>query len=225
MKASDYARIERYMQSCMADSAHDKEHIYRVLYTALDIAGQESGVNLDILITACLLHDIGRQEQFENPRLCHAAAGAEKARAFLLESGFSSDFAGEVAACIRSHRYRADNPCRSIEAKVLFDADKIDVSGALGIARSLLYIGQVGEPLYSFRENGEILDGTDAGAPSFFREYKFKLETLYTHFFTRRGAEIACQRQQTAKTFYEDMLKEATESYRMKAKLWGEILE
>lgn len=46
MKASDYARIERYMQSCMADSAHDKEHIYRVLYTALDIAGQESGVNL-----------------------------------------------------------------------------------------------------------------------------------------------------------------------------------
>ncbi len=48
------------MLSCMNDSAHDKEHIYRGLYTALDIAAYEQDVDYEILITACLLHDIGR---------------------------------------------------------------------------------------------------------------------------------------------------------------------
>ena len=88
MDITDFQLIEEYMLECMQDSAHDKEHIYRVLYVALDIAEQERHVDYDLLIAACLLHDIGRQEQFENPSLCHAVAGAEKARKFLLEKGF-----------------------------------------------------------------------------------------------------------------------------------------
>lgn len=39
MTKETYTLLENYMLSCMEDSAHDKEHIYRVLYTALDIAG------------------------------------------------------------------------------------------------------------------------------------------------------------------------------------------
>ena len=72
MKTKDYRLIEAYMLSCMRDSAHDREHIYRVLYAALDIASFEEPVDSDVLIAACLLHDIGRREQFENPALCHA---------------------------------------------------------------------------------------------------------------------------------------------------------
>ena len=83
MDITDFQLIEEYMLECMQDSAHDKEHIYRVLYVALDIAEQERHVDYDLLIAACLLHDIGRQEKFENPSLCHAVAGAEKARTFL----------------------------------------------------------------------------------------------------------------------------------------------
>jgi len=41
MKKSDYKIIEDYMLVCMADSAHDSQHIYRVLFTALDIAQYE----------------------------------------------------------------------------------------------------------------------------------------------------------------------------------------
>lgn len=81
------------MLACMADSAHDSQHIYRVLFTALDIAQHEKDVNFDVLISACLLHDIGRKEQSENPKLCHAEVGAEKARKFLIENGFSREFA------------------------------------------------------------------------------------------------------------------------------------
>ena len=79
MDRQTYSLVESYMLSCMTDSAHDKEHIYRVLYTALDIAKHETNVDYDILICACLLHDIGRNEQFENPSVCHAEAGSEKA--------------------------------------------------------------------------------------------------------------------------------------------------
>lgn len=225
MKISDYKLIEKYMLACMTDSAHDKEHIYRVLYTALDIAEYESDVNYDILITACLLHDIGRQEQFDNPKLCHAIVGAEKAYTFLIQNKYNFDFAEKVASCIRTHRYRINNFPQSIEAKILFDADKIDVTGTLGIARTILYKGQIDEPLYSLSENGDISDGSNDINPSFFQEYKFKLEQLYTKFYTKRGAQIALHRQHSAKSFYENMLKEVKESYQTKTKLFEKILK
>ena len=141
MKRSDYETLERYMLDCMTDSAHDSEHIYRVLFVALDIARFEEGVDADVLIAACLLHDIGRREQFENTSLEHALVGAEKARKFLLAQGFDQNFADRVASCIAKHSYRRNDPPCAIEEKILFDADKIDVSGALGIARTLIYAG------------------------------------------------------------------------------------
>lgn len=83
MNKRNYELIENYMLSCMEDSAHDKEHIYRVLYAALEIAKEETNVDYDVLITACLLHDIGRKEQYDDPSVCHAQAGGEKAFSFL----------------------------------------------------------------------------------------------------------------------------------------------
>lgn len=209
MNLQNYRRIEAYMRGCMSDSAHDCEHVRRVLYTALDIAAHESEpVDFDILTAACLLHDIGRQEQFADPRLCHAAVGAEKARLYLLENGFTEAFAAAVAACIRTHRFRSDSPPLSIEAKILFDADRLDVTGAIGIARTLFYQGQVGDPLYTLRPDGRISDGSGDARPSFFREYKFKLERLYTKFYTGRGAALAAERQAAAAAFYRSLLNE-----------------
>ena len=88
MNKQTYNLLENFMLCCMKDAAHDKEHVYRVLYHALEIAKTESPVNYDILIAACLLHDIGRKEQFENPALCHARVGSEKAYQFLLAHDF-----------------------------------------------------------------------------------------------------------------------------------------
>ena len=127
----------------MQDSAHDEHHVYRVLYNALEIAQDEPDVDYDILICSCLLHDIGRKEQFENPQICHALAGAQKVYTFLTEHHFSESFALQVKSCIETHRYRQNNPPVSPEAKILFDADKLDVAGALGIARTLVYKGKV----------------------------------------------------------------------------------
>lgn len=213
MNKETFKLIENYMLECMKDSAHDKEHIYRVLYSALDIARWENCVDYDVLISACLLHDIARQEQSENPAICHAEAGAEKAYKFLTESGFDVSFAEKVKHCISSHRFRKNKAPESTEAKILFDADKIDAAGTLGIARTLVYQGAMCEPLYSLLPDGRVSDGTNDETPSFFQEYKYKLEKIYSRFYTKRGKEISEERRKTAESFYNDMLREVSSSY------------
>ena len=213
MNRETYVSIENYMRSCMGDSAHDQEHIYRVLYNALDIAKTEENVNYDILIAACLLHDIGRREQFENPALCHAQVGSDKAYRFLIEHGFLTEDAEQVKQCIRTHRYRRDALPQSLEAKILFDADKLDATGAIGIARTLVYKGAVCEPLYSVSPVGEVLNGENDTTPSFFQEYKYKLEKLYSGFYTERAAKMAKERQQSAVDFYNALYCEVNMPY------------
>ena len=215
MNKTMFSFFENYMLGCMKDSAHDKDHVYRVLYNALDIAKHTyEEIDYDVLICACLLHDIGREEQFANPELCHAEVGSEKAYHWLIENQFAENFASRVKSCIQAHRFRKNNPPESIEAKILFDADKIDVSGAIGIARTLVYRGRVAEPLYSLNSDGSVSDGTNDRTSSFFREYKYKLENVYSHFYTERGAQIALKRQQAAVDFYNHLFSEINLSYK-----------
>lgn len=225
MTKTTYKKLENYMLECMKDSAHDKEHIYRVLYSALDIAGYEKDVDYNVLISACLLHDIARQEQNENPQICHAEVGARKAYKFLIENDFDACFAEKVRHCIGSHRFRKNSVPESIEAKILFDADKIDVAGTLGIARTLVYQGAMCEPLYSLLPDGRVSDGAEDEAPSFFQEYKYKLEKIYSRFYTERGKEIAEERRKTAVSFYNDMFREVSSLYDKGIYLLGQIIE
>ncbi len=213
MTKQDYEKLKAYMQKCASDGSHDSEHIHRVLYVAMEIAEAEENVDYDVLIAACLLHDIGRAEQFADPTLCHAAVGAEKAYRFLLAEGFGEAFAAHVRDCIATHRFRADAPPVSIEAKILFDADKVDVSGTFGIARTLMYKGEQGEPLYSVLPDGTVSEGKEDTEPSFFQEYHVKLKNIYSRFYTRRGEEIAYSRKSVVETFYRAMLAEARAAY------------
>lgn len=225
MKREQYIEIESYMLSCMKDSAHDQEHVYRVLNTALLIAESEPEANREVLVCAALLHDIGRKEQFENPSVCHARAGSEKAYRFLLARGYGKAFASHVRDCILTHRFRENNPPQTLEAKILFDADKLDAAGAMGIARTLLYQGHMGTPLYTIGSNGEILEGTGEKTKSFFQEYKFKLEKLYDRFYTRKGSALAEERRETATCFYEGMVREVQQSRNTGKAILDAILE
>ena len=96
---------------------------------------------------------------------------------------------------------------------MLFDADKLDAVGAMGIARTLLYQGIVGDPLYTYLPDGSISNGAGTDTPSFFREYKYKLEKLYDRFYTKKAAEIANQRRSAAVSFYNSLLDEVQSTY------------
>ena len=225
MDKETFTLLENYMGICMEDSAHDKAHIYRVLYHALDIAKSEPDVNYDVLICACLLHDIGRKEQYENSALCHAVIGGQKAYGFLVNNHFDPQFASHVQKCIETHRYRSNNPPQTIEAKILFDADKLDATGAMGIARTLLYQGNVSDPLYTLNPDGSVSDGTTDSSPSFFREYKYKLEKVYGRFYTTRAKALAAQHQDAAVNFYHNLLTEVTSAYSIGHSQLNAILE
>ena len=213
MTREKYRLLEAYMHDSMDDGAHGTDHVYRVLYIAMDIAAVEERVDYDVLIAACLLHDIARREQGQGLVKCHAAAGAEKARDFLLENGWDEVFADRVAHAIRAHRFSVVAEPQSVEAKILFDADKIDVTGAMGVARTLQYGGEMGEPLYTLLPDGMPSPGRVEEAPSFFQEYKYKLEKLYSNFYTGKGAQMANERRQAAVDFYESLYKEMCSSY------------
>ena len=98
------------------------------------------------------------------------------------------------------------------------------MTGALGIARTLQYKGEVEEPIYRVLPDGAISDGTDDAEPSFFREYHFKLERLYDRFLTARGAELARERRKIAADFYEALWREVTQSRAMGRKLLEESI-
>lgn len=212
MKSTTYALLEGFMLQNMLDSAHDPQHIYRVLGVALDIATHEPHANADVLIAACLLHDIGRDEQFANPALCHAKVGAEKARVFLTAQGFDEAFVSHVCSCIATHRYRTDAPPVSLEAKILYDADKIDVTGALGVSRTLLYQGKVDTVLYPMTDGKP---DTATSDPSFFGEYHRKLKHAPNRLFTQHARSIAAERQEAMHAFYRSLETEVLMSHKL----------
>lgn len=203
MDRQQFEQIEEYMLSCMKDCAHDHNHIDRVLYLALDIARFEEGVDLDILIAACLLHDIGRDEQRKDKSKNHAAVGAGMAYDYLLSIGWQQHRAQHVADCIRAHRFRGKGQHQSIESTILYDADKLDVTGAIGIARTLAYQGEENQPLYHVDKARQLVPEDKEESDSFFHEYNDKLRHIYDRLHTTRARDIANSRRAAAEAFYK----------------------
>ncbi len=207
-------RCEGYMVDCLKDDmAHDPQHMYRVLKLAMDIADYEENVNRGILVVACLLHDIGRKAHREDPSLCHAEVGGEMAHQFLIQYGINADIAHAVRSAIQAHRFRSKHKPESIEAKILYDADTIDATGAMGIARSLQYEGNGAIPIYIVDDAGNLLLGSIDQPDSFLREYEFKLKNLYDRLYTGRGREIAQSRQLAAQQFCDALVGEIKEGH------------
>jgi uncharacterized protein len=219
-----YNSIEKYMYDCMKDAAHDYEHIFRVLYQSLTIAKKVfDKVNYDVLITSCLLHDIGREEQFKNNSICHAKTGGIMAKEYLVKVNWSEKDAEHVNQCISSHRFRGNNYPETIEAKILFDSDKLDAIGCLGIARTLMYEGHVGDNIYTLK-NGEIYTGNGGyDENSFLIEYNRKLKTLYNKFYTEEAKKIAEKYRKHAQLFYDNLVDQINEAYYSK-KMLNELL-
>ena len=207
MTQTEFGAIRTYVEQAMAgtDPVHDFQHVLRVLWNALDI-GLEEKIDRDILIAACLLHDVGRPAEISDRSLCHAEVGSKMAHGFLLSLGWPEARAAWVRDCILTHRYRADRAPESMEAKLLFDADKLDVLGLIGVARTLQYGAMLGdEPLYRLDGMGQVQVGPK-GEPSFFQEYDFKLRTVPEKLLTRRGREKALILRAEGDRFYDALL-------------------
>lgn len=206
MTRQEKERIHGHMLEKMSDSAHDREHVHRVMRLSDKIAEHCPGADRDILYAAACLHDIGREAQMKDPAVDHAQHGAEMAYAYLLSLGWEERRAAHVRECIRTHRYRGGCEPTSIEAKILFDSDKLDVLGAIGVARTLLYSGAAGEPLYLPEE---LEDEAFRCEESFLTEYRRKLRNASARLYTDYARQIAVERDRTMHAFVAALLREA----------------
>jgi len=192
-----------------ADSIHDFDHVLRVVALA-DRLAEEEGANREIVRTAALLHDMARAEEHSSNRLetepenDHARLGAQRAREIL--AGEAADFVEAVAHAIEAHRYRNAIAPRTIEAKVLFDADKLDSIGAVGVARAFAFGGVVHQPLWGEVSAGYIPGGDEVHTPH--HEFHVKLRHIKDQLYTATGRRIGEARHRVMAAFYEQMAAE-----------------
>jgi uncharacterized protein len=130
------------------------------------------------------------------------------AKDFLLINGWSELYSNYVKNCISTHRFRGNNVPETLEAKILFDSDKLDAVGCLGIARTLMYKGIVGNNLYELK-CGKICFGENKDdKETFLKEYNFKLKNLYDSFYTEEATEMAKSQKERAQLFYNNLVNQ-----------------
>jgi uncharacterized protein len=114
------------------DPAHGWEHVERVYRLALFIAEQE---NADTFIVgmAALMHDIGHLSS--DTSLHHADLSILMAGEILLRFDVSAAAREEILHAIAAHSFSLGIEPRTLEAKVVRDADRLDSLGAIGILR------------------------------------------------------------------------------------------
>ena len=186
------------------DAAHDFDHVLRVLALAERI-GQAEGTDLEIVRAAALLHDVARVEE-KGTGACHAQAGAQRAREIL--QGHPPEKVEAVAQAIATHRFREKSIPQTLEAQVLYDADKLDAIGAIGVARAYAVSGQTGQRLW-----GPVpadYQGEAQGTPEHtaIHEFIFKLSRLKEILFTPTAKVIAEERHRYIVGFFARLERE-----------------
>jgi len=192
-----------------SDPTHDFDHVLRVVQMAGRIAEKE-GADAEIVRTAALLHDISRLEDSAllmqaDPKTDHAVLAARAVRGIL--AGEPPEFIDAVAHAIEAHRFRNDIEPQTLEARVLFDADKLDSIGAIGVARAFAYAGTLGNPLWGDIPEGYLPAAKDkTHTPR--HEYEMKLKRLKDRLYTATGRQIAEGRHAFMVAFFEQMAAE-----------------
>lgn len=195
-----------------ADPVHDFDHVLRVYRIAERLAKVE-GADLEIIKAAALLHDSRGSSPggSGSQRQEHHIASADFAGIVLTEEGWPEDRIQAVQHCIRSHRFRSngEKPI-TLEAQIIFDADKLDVLGAIGAARTIAYAALDGQPSYtepsqSFLDTGKTEPGE---AHSSYHEYLFKLQKVKDLIFTDSGKKMAEARHAFLVSFFDELKAE-----------------
>ncbi len=137
--------IEAEMQS---DPAHDLNHILRVTKTAKSLCLAENALP-EIVIPAAWLHDCYCVAKNHPDRDASSKMAADKAIRFLAAINYPSKYFDAIHHAIVAHSFSANITPKTIEAKIVQDADRLDALGAIGIARCIQVSSSLNRELYS----------------------------------------------------------------------------
>jgi len=199
-----HKKIIEIVQDKLTCSAHNLDHVFRVYNLCLLLAKYEKDVDLEVLIPSALLHDISRVEESQDKtgKIDHAVLGSVIAEDILRKLEYEEEKIEKIKHCIIAHRFRTGNEPKTIESKILFDSDKLDVIGASGIARTFMLAGQFGqrltvnESLNDYLKNNTVENGRlkDVSRHTPFIEYEVKFKKIPDKLYTKKAKEIGKER-------------------------------
>lgn len=138
MTKRELARIRVFAKKFYenTDPYHDWRHIEAVRENALWLARDYPNVDKLLLEAACYLHDIGRVEKDEG----HPYISAKMARPFLEKLGVEQAEVELVCEAVYHHGKEDILKVKSEEARLLFDADKIEILSVFGFWRVSFFL-------------------------------------------------------------------------------------
>ena len=197
------------------DAAHDFDHLVRVMALADTIAAREGG-DLPTIWAAVALHDIGQPRELRHGG-DHALIGAAMAAELLQDTLFPQAAIPAVQQAIREHRMTGGILPGTIAGRVLFDADKIDGLGAIGIGRLYMITGRYNQKVYT-PVPAEIEEPVDPALvrqlrrrPDYSPSIEFQLlfGNLPDRMATATGRELARERYAFMEEFFTRLRREA----------------
>lgn len=189
------------------DAAHDFDHVLRVTHLAVQIAAAE-GADLTIVRLAALLHDLPASPAAEEDhRAAHHLRAAETAQQLLLARGADAELVTQVVHCIAAHRFRDQRiQPQTLEAQCLYDADKLDAIGAIGVARAFAYAGAHGDRLWVKPAAEIAVENAEAESDyTPVHEYVFKLRRLLETLHTSTARAIGAERHAAMAAFFSQL--------------------
>jgi uncharacterized protein len=191
-------------------SGHDYWHMYRTWKVAKHIAADEPAADMLVVELAALLHDIADWKFHDGDE----EAGPRAAREWLEGLGLGNDIIEHIEDIIRNVSFKGANvetKLKTIEGRIVYDADKLDAIGAIGIGRTFAYGGATGRPMHDPNQAAEQHDTFEAyknsNSPTINHFYE-KLLLLKDRMFTKTGKELARHRHEVMERFLKEFLEE-----------------
>ena len=188
------------------DSAHDFHHIMRVYKNAQKICKNEK-TNPKLVLCAVLLHDIISYPKSDNRSKLSSIKSAEASKKILKKYDFTRDEIQIISEAIREHSFSQNKTPKTIEGKILQDADRLDAIGAIGLARVFAVAGSENRPFYNPGDPFCKKRSPDDQKWTLDHFYK-KLLLLETLMNTKSGKSEAKRRTMVLKNFLSELKKE-----------------
>jgi len=188
------------------DSAHDFEHIMRVLKNAKIICKKEKA-NEKLVLSAVLLHDIISYPKSDKRSKSSSIKSAEKSKSILKTFNFTEEEIQIISDAIRDHSFSGNKIPETLEGKILQDADRLDAIGAIGIARVFAVSGSEKRPFYNVKDpfcKHRVPNDKIWTLDHFYQ----KLLYLESHMNTKSGKIEARKRTKILKEFLNQLKKE-----------------
>ncbi|TXL67818.1 HD domain-containing protein [Cerasibacillus terrae] len=186
--------VENYVYNLFHkdSTGHDYYHLLRVMKMA-KIMAQQEGADLFICQAAAWLHDVGDIKLFSNPKLA-----LDRMEEFLLSIHIKDEDIKKIKLAIQDVSYSKGKQPKTIEGKIVQDADRLDAIGAIGIARTFAYGGAKGQGIYHPAQPKE----------TSIQHFYDKLLHLKSSLHTKSARHIAEERHQFMEVFLDQFFKE-----------------